>query len=290
MENTFNKFTLFQTINDYNHCIYLLKDNRIASGSDSGKILIYNPSKNYIRDQTINTPLYSNITSICQLDNGTIVSGSNDKSICIGDYVIKQAHDSYIYQVIAISNNRIASSSADCRLKIWNGESPSETPIKVLLQKEIMPVVSIFYLKEKDFLLSCSKNLILRVWNMSTYQLVTVMTDAYCLDINGMYQIDKKRMIIGYLNSFYILNIDSFKVEKVEYNMDLGNVNCFLKLRDNKTIFCGGSFICDINSKKYQIKKYDDEDHKSDIRYIMRIDDRTFITCNADKVIHIWKY
>ena len=39
------------------------------------------------------------IPSICQLDDGTIVSCSFDKSIMIGEYTIKNAHDENIYKV-----------------------------------------------------------------------------------------------------------------------------------------------------------------------------------------------
>ena len=41
------------------------------------------------------------ITSICTLDDGTIVSCSNDKSIMIGNYPIKNAHDEVISKVIS---------------------------------------------------------------------------------------------------------------------------------------------------------------------------------------------
>ena len=73
------------------------------------------------------------INSICQLEDGIIVSCSDDKSIMIGDYIIKEAHDGSIQKVITLPNNRIASCSYDKTIKIWKSNPPySDTPVKVL--------------------------------------------------------------------------------------------------------------------------------------------------------------
>ena len=71
-----------------------------------------------------------NITSICQLNNGTIVSCSNDKSIIIGKHIINNSHDDWIIKVISLPNNRIASCSWDETIKIWT--LSSDIPFKVL--------------------------------------------------------------------------------------------------------------------------------------------------------------
>ena len=43
------------------------------------------------------------ITSICELDNGTIVSCSFDKAIIIGDYIINNAHNDIINKVRGVN-------------------------------------------------------------------------------------------------------------------------------------------------------------------------------------------
>ena len=50
-----------------------LKDGRVASCSDDETIRIYDPSNDYHCDQVIKRHS-QRITSICQLDDGTIVS------------------------------------------------------------------------------------------------------------------------------------------------------------------------------------------------------------------------
>ena len=94
-----------------------------------------------------------NITSICQLNNGTIVSCSNDKSIIIGEHIINNAHDDWIIKVISLPNNRIASCSWDETIKIWT--LSSDIPFKVLKGHQDR-INSILYVKEKDILISGS--------------------------------------------------------------------------------------------------------------------------------------
>ena len=81
-----------------------MKDGRVASTSVDNIIRIYAPSKDYHFDQVIERHSDS-IISICQLDDGTIVSCSYDNSIMIGDYTINNAHKSYVYKVITLPNN-----------------------------------------------------------------------------------------------------------------------------------------------------------------------------------------
>ena len=46
------------------------------------------------------------LRSICQLDDGTLVLCSDDRTIMIGDYyTINNAHDDWILKVITLPNN-----------------------------------------------------------------------------------------------------------------------------------------------------------------------------------------
>ena len=121
-----------------------MKDGRVASTAVDNIISIYDPSKDYHFDQVIERHS-DNIISICQLDDGTIVSCSYDDSIMIGDYTIKKAHERWIYKVITLPNNRIASCSYDYTIKIWKSNPPyCDTPIKVLTGHR--NIVKLFYI------------------------------------------------------------------------------------------------------------------------------------------------
>ena len=231
------------------------------------------------------------ILSICQLDDGTIVSGSYDKSIMIGDYTIKSAHDICITKVITLPNNRIASCSADKTIKIWKSNPPySDTPIKVL-EGHSNDVTFLLYIKERDILISGSNDVTLRLWNMSTYQCDKVIEGVDCCFTNSLYQIDKDRVIVGGVNSFSIVNIDKCIIEKIIEDKSIEYVDCFLKLRDNKTILCGciNGIFCfyDMNTKQYKITK---NNHNDDISDLLFKDDNTFLSCSWDNTIKVWKY
>ena len=270
----------------YVNSLLHLKDGRVASCSYDKTIRIYDPSNAYHCDQVIERHRDS-ITSICQLDDGTIVSGSLN-AIMIGDYTIYNAHDDWIHKVITLPNNRISSCSYDKTIKIWKSNPPySDTPIKVLKGHRNY-VSSLLYMKERDILISGSWDVTLRLWNMSTYQCVTVIKGVDCYFTNSLYQIDKDRVIVGAYDSFCIVNIDKCVIKKRINVKSLGYVNCFLKLRDNKTILfgCDYGIFCFyvMNTKKYKIIN---DNHYSDL---LLIDDNTFLSCSNDTTIKVWRY
>ena len=124
-------------------------------------------------------------------------------------------------------------------IKIWKSNPPySNTPIKVLAGHS-RDVNSLLYIKEKDLIISGSTGETISLWNMTTYQCVTVIKGIYCHSAHSLYQIDKDRVIVGWDNSFSIVNIDKCVIENRIKDESIGDVRCFLKLKDNKTILCG---------------------------------------------------
>ena len=163
------------------------------------------------------------------------------------------------------------SCSNDETIKIWKSNPPyCDTLVKVLKGHRNC-VYSLKYIKERDIMISGSWDVTLRLWNMSTYQCITVIKGVRCRFTNSLYQIDKDRVIVGGVNSFSIVNIDKCIIEKrIKDESLLGDVNCFLKLRDNKTILCGcdNGIFCfyDMNTKQYKITK---NNHNNDITDLM---------------------
>ena len=153
---------------------------------------------------------------------------------------------------------------------------------------------TLLYIKERDILISGSNDKTLRLWNMSTYQCDKVIEGVECYSTNSLYQIDKDRVIVGGYKSFCIVNIDKCIIEKRIEDESLGDVRCFLKLRDNKTILCGcgrrdNGIFCfyDMNTKQYKITK---NNHKSYINDLLFKDDNTFLSCSWDTTIKVWRY
>ena len=130
----------------------------------------------------------------------------------------------------------------------------------------------------------------LRIWNMSTYQCDKVIEGVDCCFTNSLYQIDKDRVIVGGFDSFCIVNIDKCVIEKIIKDESIEYVDCFLKLRDNKTILCGcvDGIFCfyDMHTEQYKITK---NNHNHYIYDLLLIDDNTFLSCSY-KTIKVWKY
>ena len=189
---------------------FLLKDGRVESFSDDKIIRIYEPSNDF---NCIERHL-DDLSSIYQLDDGTIVSCSVDGEIMIGDYNIKYAHDNSIPKVIALTNNRIATSSTDNSIKIWRSNPPySKIPIKVI-KGHNWNGTSLLYIKERNIMISCPYDKSLRLWNMSSYQCTTIIAGVNYIWTNSLYQIDSDRVIVGEFDSFCIVNIDKLLIEK----------------------------------------------------------------------------
>ena len=77
-------FTKKRKINSHSkevNSLLLLQDNRIASCSEDNTIRIFNPSKFYKCEKIIENT--NPVISICQMDNGTIVSAIDNDSNCI---------------------------------------------------------------------------------------------------------------------------------------------------------------------------------------------------------------
>lgn len=286
-------FKLIKNIKEHKDAIYslyLLQNNNIASCSNDSTIRIFNPFNNYKCEQILyrhSEPVYS----ICQLEDGTIVSCSDDKSIKIGDFKINNAHNKWIWKVITLPNNRIASCSDDAYIKIWKSAPPySEIPLKVLGDR-ITWVTSIQYNKKRNLLISSFGDETLKLWDMNTYQCVSVIEGVDCYWINSLYIIHNDKVIVGSNNQITIVDINKCIIEDTIEDNILGHVNCFIMLRDNRTILCGcdGGKFClyDIETRKRVII---DNVEKGAIFDVIGINKDTLITCSFDTSINVWKY
>ena len=86
-------------------------------------------------------------------------------------------------------------------------------------------------------------------------RVIRVVRKVDCRDTNALCIVDGDRVIAGKRNWFTLVNFSNGKVEDDVNDESLGFVNCFLRLRDNKTILCGCSkeefCFYDIESRKY---------------------------------------
>ena len=132
MENQPTKITKLKTIKKRFSftSLFFLSDNRLASYCDT-TIPIYSPSNNFTCDLIIKGH-NTKVTSLCQLENTSLVSASSDaikvweiKSNgyeCLFSFTHGYTNKSII-QLVALSSLRISACSYDSRIRIFNGNA-----------------------------------------------------------------------------------------------------------------------------------------------------------------------
>ena len=253
--------------------LLLLEDKTIASCSTDKTIRIFEP--NYYH--CVKTITNNSVFSLCTIED------TNRPS----NIIITNPYSSSILKLVSLSNKRIASISKSNKIQIW--KLPN-IPITELTGHSMI-VYSLLYLEDKDVLLSGSLDKTLRLWNMSNYQCVTIINNVQCYSNNALYRIDNDRIIVGTDDKFSIVNINLCIIEKQITHRNFGTFRCFIKLRDNNTIICGGSdgkfLFYNMKTDQYTIM---DNNHSDDINDLLLIDESTFMSCSSDTTIKLWNY
>ena len=159
-----------------------------------------------------------------------------------------------------------------------------------IINKHSDSVKSIFYLKETDMLLSCSKDNTLRWWNTKSYEFAHINHKVYCCSKNSLYRIDSERVIVGDYTKIYIINIFTYQTEHFINDAKFGYVCSFLLLRNGK-ILCncdkGQQCIYDIHTNSYEIKQ---KSHHDLVTNVIEVNEHSFITSSLDSTLQIWEY
>ena len=202
------------------------------------------------------------------------------------DYTIEEAHSDYIWKVIPLRNNRIASCSWDRTIKIWNSNYPYN--LISTIKGHTSYVDSIIKLKDKDILISGSLDKTLRKWNLLTYQCITIINNVDCFSWNSLLEIDNNRVIVGgrYIT---IVNISNDIIEYQIRNDKLNYVYSFVQLRDGN-ILCGCKhgliFLYDIKLNILSFRK--DKLHYEGVSCLVNLNQYQFIS--SYKEIKLWEY
>ena len=270
----------------------MLYDGRLASCSGDQTIKIYD-----FNDDKYGMTLRGHsgtIYCICELSNGKLVSCSSDKTIKIWkilltsykcEHTITNAHNDIIWKVITLSNNRIASCSEGNIIKIWNSNRPYN------LIKELSGhtdyVTSIIQLKEKETLISCSKDECLCIWDLSTYQCVSIIKGLLCLNSHSMIQFENKVIIGGYKGLSFV-NLNKYLIEHKTDDDCLKNVYSLLIVKGHFLI-CGcfqGIFI--YNIKLNIIEIFDIKLRDNCVYCLISVNENCFAS-SSNEVIKLWK-
>ena len=283
----FNYFEIKTIKEDYNNKLLKLNDNRICHYGYHRESIIYDPIKDYNIVERIDA--HKNAITMCQLDDGTIVSATESNSLRFGNFLFNNAHNAQINKLIPLPNNIMASCSIDHTVKIWNFTSPSNITLIKTMTEHDSDVISILYIKERDIMISVGGDNKLCLWNMSTLKCEKIIKGIDNCSKNSLYKIDNDRIFVGRYDNLSILNITKMKIEKTIKFNDCTTLKCFIKLRDN-IILCGtaaGRFLVyNMETKKSELIY---NNHLEDVTNFINIDEHTFMSCSEDS-IKVWKY
>lgn len=256
-----------KTINEnYFKTMFILKDGNVClCNSDiKCKLSIYN-SNDFSLIMKCNFP--NKINKIIEYDTYKFIvyTGENTFEFCkiIDKKVIneKTIRNIQIDNIIEISQNKFAS-SIDNSIIIRNTKSPFNTIATLSIDKEKhnINIISMLYIKENDKLVSNSSDYLIRVWDMTVYQCVTVFALSKVDQTSHMIQIDNNKVLISYetVGKISVLNLSKNTIEEQIENTLLYSVHCMTKF-DNDTIIMGSSYS---TSKEISINldDYDDLD------------------------------
>lgn len=291
-----SNFKKIKNIEEHSATIYsllLLSDGRLASCSADKTIKIYNIENNYNCEITVEGHTDA-VSDLCQLENKKIVSCSDTTikiwSISVLSYKCEctknNSHEDRINKVISLSNNRFATCSNDKQIKIWSASHPYNVITE--LNGHLDSVISILQIKNKEILLSLSKDNTLCKWNLTTYERVKVIDKVR--NSNELIEINEDLIMVSKEKSVTLININKEIIEKKIMDNQLDFIS-FMKLRDDN-ILCGGNngemSIFDIKLNKFSFFK--EEGHEDGITCILNIQNNLFATCSYDSTIKIWEY
>lgn len=212
-----------------NSVSYILEliDNRIASGCMDGTISICSINLE-TKEWECNIPAYSlhedTITSICQTNNTTCISSSDDKTIKIWTLTTTsitlittlQEHTHWVNDLILLTNNHFASCSEDSSVKIWNTQNYK---LITTLQEE-GSIYSILQLKSNGKLITnCDYPYYsLSFWNLNSNQKEIVFEGYYAYKHSHIIELPNGNIAVSTDTKGYVIvviNIVNYIVEKI---------------------------------------------------------------------------
>ena len=288
---------IIDSLNDSIYNLLLLKDGRIACCLGSNNLTIQILNLSTFKSELSLKGHYDVITSVCQIDNGFLISSSIDKCLCVWNIgnmkapleeVIFEDHYNGINKVISLSNNRIASCGGDGIIRIYYSNAPYTLIKSINAHKE--GVISIIQLKGKEELISTSIDCTLIKWNLDNYQSEAMLSNVYCQTNNSLREIKNNKIVVGGFKKIVIVNLDKYTIEKSIEDEIFRSIYSVLELRNGSIIF--GAF----KRKLYLYNQTDNKvsslstSHGNDISCLININENTFLSCSYDSSIIVWKY
>ena len=295
---------IHKTLNINNNIIYcmkLLQDGRLAITAEEYKIKIFNLES--FEPELILTEHVSNVNCIEQLNDGTLVSCSDDQSIIL--YTIKKDsykviqiilnHNDNVLKVRELKNKNLVSCSYDYTIKIWKKLKEKFEEINSFLNTNY--VLNIYEIKE-NILISDCWNYTLNFWDLKLNKKILTVNNiilnggylSYGFLSDNFYELNETVLLYGGYGYIYLINRDNYNINTIVVN-NVYNL-CFCKISDN--VFLNGNsegnFVEWKNIENYNLSKIDTKNahDKTNVRYIIK-NENYIISCDDKGNINFWK-
>ena len=238
---------------------------------------------------------YDTVFSIAKVDTNKLASSSikvikiwdlqDKKNLCIKTI---QAHISLIYKIIKLADKNFCSCSNDKTIKVWDF---GDYKCQYTLTEHTGPVLSVIELHTKRYIVSGSEDNSVRFWDtINAFKCEKVIKGIRCCWNNSFTEFGNSKLIVGGIKYIAIINVQTFQVESVVQEYQLGSVFSILILPNN-TAFCGcseGKF-CQLDLNACRVLEIAKKMQMGNVNVIIE-GFGYLLTASNDKSICLWEF
>lgn len=193
----------------------LISDGRLALIQNSLEIKIYNLYLNFKPEITIPKLHNQDFTSLIEISNNIIATSSHDgiikitkvlqyKSSAMKRINLKKG----IIQILNLSNNRFASISRDCFLRIWSTLEPYSMLKEIALLDEEYGIYQLTNGKIAVFL----RNGGIQFFDDVNYNNLNNMKNLHISNQESVKEIKKEKLLIGIFERLVVINTSTYQI------------------------------------------------------------------------------
>lgn len=271
-------------------CLILLKDGKLASGSEDKTIRLWNTKSNECVGVFIGHG--SCVNCLIELKDGKLASGSSDNTIKLWNLTTNKCvatltgHSSWVKCLIQLKDGRVVSGSSDKTIKLWNVRTNNECITTLTGHSHY---VSCIVQLNNGRLASGSYDRIIKLWNTTTNnQFIIEMTGhsdyVYCLiQLN-----DQRLASCSYDNTIKIWKTTTHDCIAT-LTGHTRSITSLIQLTNGR--LASGSY--DSTIKLWSETTYDNcmtkfTGHNSCVYCMVQLNDGRLAYCSYDNVIKIW--
>jgi len=279
------------------YCLTLLKDGRLASGSNDNIIIVYN-KETYKPDLTIKEHK-SSIYCIKALNSGTLASCSYDKTISLfnikdNEYNVLQTlnyHSESVNKIIELKNKYLVSCSDDKTIKFYMKDNNKYIKDYEIKTNDVC--TSVIQTKGNEICYSEKQNSSICFFDLQQRKIILSLNNIH--KRNDSYEwfimINKDLLLIPGENKISIINVNKYNLVRIVDTNESGWILGVCKLNEN--ILLTGDHQKTIRQWKIEgdnliLISQKEKTHEGDINYLINLGNGHIASASDDFTIKIW--